>query len=452
MVIAERIAHPQLPNEVTGEDLKTRLVNVNVDRAKDALHGVGKSAEHIMAQEITVGPFNGELSSGEVKNFLSSDEITVYACGRDEAKRGNLSPTLDYALKSTQNAGNVRFCDANSSDNSVALAQSKGIDTIRRSDIWPEAIDVKRMSKILALPETVVAGKEMSGYPPLRKGIDITVARISMLRDMLKKKGTSYAAFIDTDLKSIPGGAVAGMLEQDDLEKIYIPLELSAAGLLALNSRTDQNMWAVFTGSEHRNNETIFGVFNAIASKAGHLWLDDQQRSIAKVLGMYPGFITHPLTGELIVSTLTELQAMGATGQCVEVARLLSLAGGHVEKYGLPNSGNLETNHSLIGNALRGKQQRIDEPQPDEKEWWMIGSVLPAFIQTVSDYAIAVRKLPHQFNLDDYELLNRSFNQRASGIGSRLNNVTQRREVDEYPMERVIPPVALLYKEGIIKI
>lgn len=440
----------------TGEDLKRSLVAVDPTRSRDALHGVEESPYSRFAAEATVGPYNGELKEKPVRDFLSDPEqVIVIGCGRNEAARGNLGPNLSYMHQATNGAGNVLYIDANSTDRSVIIAREKGVHTLRRGDVFPDVVDKQRLAEILSLPPEVLDGKDIPGQTPLRKGIDIHIARIALMQASLRGKAPEYMLYSDTDLKSIPGGPAEERLKQIDPEQVYKPLELVAQGTIELNSRRrtrqhPDNQWAVFTGSENRNNETIFGIANMLAADATSPFLDEGQSKIADALRVLPGIIVHPLTGELIVSTKMELDAMGATGQCVEIARILSLAGKQHEVLGTTDPDRLKDMLSLIGNVRRGKQQRIDEPQMDEKEWWMIGGVIPQFFKVVTDYSIQARKFPHQFILEDYVRINRWL--ARINNSSRLNNKTQTREVDHYPMERAVPPVSLLHKEGVLKI
>lgn len=440
----------------TGEDLKRSLVTVDPLRSKDALHGVFESPYSRFAAEATVGPYNGELSEKPVRDFLSDPrQVIVIGCGRNEAVRGNLGPNLSYMQEATAGAGNVLYIDANSTDNSIGVARERGVHTLRRGDVFPDVVDKQRLAEILVLPPEVLDGKDIPGQTPLRKGVDIHIARIALMQAFLRGKFPEYMLYSDTDLKSIPGGPAEERLRQIDPGQVYRPLELAAQGTIALNSRRrkDQNpdnQWAVFTGSENRNNETIFGIGNILAVDATSPFFDKGQAEIADALRVIPGIIVHPLTGELIVSTKMELDAMGATGQCVEIARILSLAGKQHEAFGTSDPHQLKDKLAFVGNVRRGRQQRIDEPQIDEKEWWMIGGVIPQFFKVVTDYAINTRKLPHQFDLEDYTRINRWLSKITNS--SRLNNKTQTREIDHYPMERAIPPVSLLQKEGILKI
>lgn len=440
----------------TGEDLKRSLVTVDPARSKDALHSVTESPYSRFAAEATVGPYNGELKEKPVLDFLSNPkQVIVVGCGRNEAARGNLGPNLSYMQEATGGAGNILYVDANSTDSSINIARERGVHTLRRGDIFPDVVDKKKLAEILALPNEVLDSADMPGQTPLRKGIDIHIARIALMQAFVKGKFPEYILYSDTDLKSIPGGPAEERLKQIDPEQVYRPLELAAQGTIELNSRRrarqhPDNQWAVFTGSENRNNETIFGIANMLAADAASPFLDEEQSKIADALRVLPGIIVHPLTGELIVSTKMELDAMGATGQCVEIARILSLAGKQHEALGTTDPDRLKDMLSFIGNVRRGKQQRIDEPQIDEKEWWMIGGVIPQFFRVVTDYSIQARKFPHQFTLEDYIKIN-TWLARINN-SSRLNNKTQTREVDHYPMERAIPPVSLLYKEGVLKI
>lgn len=435
------------------EALKAQLVEPYRPRSKDALVGVELSPYQAFAEHATVGPFhNGQLDSKSNSAFLSDPkQVLVIGCGRNEHQRGNLIPILRYSLKSTNMAGNVLYVDANSTDGSIGAALSMGVHALRRENVLSDALtDKKTLAEILAIDERVLNGKDIPGNPPLRKGIDIMVARIALLQMHLEGKAPRYVSYIDTDLKSIPGGSVTTRLQSPD--QIYYPLQLIAAGAIELNSSfgNEESVWGVYTGSEKRNNEPIFAIYNTFNVDAKDPFLNEQQREIAKALYLFPSTIVHPLTGELLVSTSAELSSMGATGQAIESARTLSFAGGLLKAYGTTQPEVLEKANPLVGNVRRGVQQRIDEPQLDEKEWWMINGVLPTFIRTVGNYAIKTSKLPHEFDLDDYARVNRWLKDLTDS--SQLDNTRQTRRFEHYPMERGIPPVQLLYKEGLLKV
>lgn len=435
------------------EALKTQLIETDPGRSRDALVGVGLSRYQTFAERATVGPFhNGQLDSKTNIDFLSNPkQVLVVGCGRNEHQRGNLIPTLRYSLESTNRAGNLLYVDANSTDGSIDTALSMGVHALRRENVLSNVLtDKKTLAEILAIDERVLNGKDVPGNPPLRKGIDVMVARIALLQMHLEGKAPRYVSYIDTDLKSIPGGSVATRLQSPD--QVYYPLQLIAAGVNELNSSfgDKESVWGVYTGSEKRNNEPIFAIYNTFNVDANDPFLSERQRGIAKGLYLFPSIIVHPLTGELLVSTSVELSSMGATGQAIESARTLSLAGGLLKAYGTTQPEILEQANPLVGNVRRGTQQRIDEPQLDEKEWWMINGVLPTFIRTVGNYAIKTSKLPHEFDLGDYARINRWLKNLTDS--SQLDNNRQTRKFDHYPMERAIPPVQLLYKEGLLKV
>ncbi len=434
---------PQGP--LTGEDLKAALVHVNAERSLDALVGVHESPWQTLAEKATVGPFDRDtLKSSEVTRFVSDpSQVLVVACGRNEHQRGNLTPTLRYIQESGATA---LYVDANSTDGSDKVAWGMGIETISRKDVLGDMVDKKALAEILGIPISVLEGNDVEGYPPLRKGIEGMSARIALLKKKLDGNAPYYMLWLDADIKSIPHGHIAYSLLG---EQVYYPIQLAAAGLLSLRGQTG-NPWAVYTGSENRNNEPIFAAHNMVAARGASRRLDERQKDIARALGHFPGLLVHPLTGELISSTEFELNAMNATGQCMETARNLSLAGGVFAAHDTTDPEVLRYLTPLFGNVRRGTQQRVDEPQTPEKEWWMIGSVLPAFTTVVAEYCIAERKLPHELTLDDYVGLNEELAEVR--IGSQLDGPRQTRRYDEFPMERAIPPVALLHKEGIVKI
>ncbi|OGH43460.1 MAG: hypothetical protein A3J14_01375 [Candidatus Levybacteria bacterium RIFCSPLOWO2_02_FULL_37_18] len=457
---------------LTGEALKAQLVQVSPERSRDALYGVIESPLATAVQEVTVGPYNGELNGQDVKNFLSSpSEVLVVGCGRNEAQNGNLAPNLAYMQESTNGAGNVLFVDANSTDNSVDTARAMGVDVLRRGDVLTEVVDRRALAEILAIPPEVLEGKEITRQPPLRKGIDVLIARILLLQAKKAGLAPKHVLFSDTDLKSIPGGSLQkyliGMAQvenktadekgtqlKDPTEdrKVYRPLQLVARAAIDLNKkrRDGREQQGIFTGSENRNNESIFVFGNMAEVDSVSPFLNERQREIALALSVTPDLIVHPLTGELIIATDSELRAMGATGQCVEIARIISLAGEQHTTLGSSDPQFLKDVLPLVGNVRRGEQQRIDEPQTDAKEWWMIGEVIPKFWRATTEYMIQTGKFSHEFSMEDYTRLNRWL--RDSRRGSRLNNQTQTREIDEFPMERAIPSVQQLDEAGLLKI
>lgn len=454
----------------TGEALKAQLVEVSVNRSLDALYGVTKSPLALAASEVTVGPYNGELKSNKVTQFLSDpNQVIIVACGRNEAARGNLEANLAYIESCT--SGNVIYVDANSTDHSTELAQSLGVDTYIRKEVLSSYVDLEALAQVLAVPVEVLEGEDVPGQPPLRKGIDVLVAR--MILWQLRKQGNApkNVIYTDTDLKSIPGGPLERYLvelaeveneqakkngtklqDEDPYRKVYKPLQLAALGAIDLaNKRADgYSQIGVFTGSENRNNEPIFALGNMVKVHANSPLVGEKGREIAQALSVASDLIVHPLTGELLVSTDSELDAMGATGQCVEIARIISLAAEQHQKLGTSNPEKLKEQLPLVGNARRGEQQRIDEPQIDAKEWWMIAGVIPQFWEAATAYMMHVGKFPQEFSKEDYINLNKWLS--TINTASRLNNQTQTREVDEFPMERAIPSVKQLHDWGILKI
>lgn len=95
-----------------------------------------------------------------------------------------------------------------------------------------------------------------------------------------------------------------------------------------------------------------------------------------------------------------------------------------------------------------GHQLRLDELQSPKKEWWMLIILLPQMMRTIGTYCIKNEKLPQELSLDDYTRINRwlcKINE-----GSQVNNTRQIKEFCLFPMERFIPPITLLQKEGIL--
>lgn len=384
------------------EHLKSQLVQVDPSRSKDALANVATDPLQSFAERATVGPYNGELKTQEVQEFLQDpSKVIVIGAGRNEHQRGNLTANLHYALEATN--GNVLYADGNSTDGSAEVAQSMGISTLRRKDVMsPDFVDMNALAEILGVQPQTLEGQETPGDPPMRKGIDLMVARMGLLGLLTEGQLPKYALYTDTDLKSIPGGQVADKL--DPHTQVYYPLELSAKGVLDLDKRfrNDHEAWAAFTGSENRNNEPIFATFNTFKVDEASPFLSPKQQAIARAFYVFPSTIVHPLTGELIVSSEAELASMGATGQGVESMRIMSLAGGMLDAYETASPNRLPNLNPLVGNVRRGNQQRIDEPQIPEKEWWMINTVLPQMIRTVGEYCIKAEKLPHELTLEDY--------------------------------------------------
>lgn len=457
--------------QLTGEALKTKLIPVSEARSQDALHGVKQSPLGIAAHEVTVGPYNGELKSSRVAQFLSDpNQVIIVACGRNEAARGNLEANLAYIQRSTAESGNVIYVDANSTDHSAELAQSLGVDTYVRKDVLSQFVDLKALARVLAVPVEALEGEDVPGQPPLRKGIDVLVARVILWQLKQQEIAPKNVIYTDTDLKSIPGGSleqqligqaeVENQLAQQKGEtlpddhidrKVYRPLQLAVMGVFDLASkRQDENTPVVFTGSENRNNETIFALANIVRVHANSPFIGERGKQIAHALAITLDPIVHPLTGELIISTESELDVMGATGQCVEIARHISLAQQQHNKLGNLSPKNLQEMLPLVGNARRGPQQRMDESQSHEKEWWMIVGVIPMFWEVVTHYMMQKGKYPQEFTQEDYIALNTWLSD--NNTASRLNNDSQTKEVDEFPMERAIPSVQQLHDWGILKI
>lgn len=284
-------------------------------------------------------------------------------------------------------------------------------------------------------------GHSSNEDPPLQKGLDTLAARIILLQRQSQGKTKRYVGFLDTDLKSIPGGSMASSL---GAEQIYYPLEILAAGIIELGGTI-----GLFTGSDDRNNETLFAVYNNFCIDATSPYCSDKQHRIAYAFYFFPSLIVHPATGELVTSVETELSLIGSTGMGVDVARHLSIAGLLMTTIGIPGSQEIRYPQPSIGNVRRGQQLRIDELQTPEKEWWMLTAALPQFIRTFGTYCIAAEKFPQELTIDDYLQINRWLSQ--INEGSQLTSGIQGKAFYQFPMERVIPPVTLLQYAGVLK-
>lgn len=441
---------------VTEEFLKSQMVVNDPERSQDALAGVERAPLQDFIDRSSSGPYTeAELYESEVTSFLSDPkQVSVITCGRNEDQRGNLVPILEYTQQSTGNAGNVIFIDGRSTDNSVAIAKEVGVKTIERNSALEQWFDTKALAELMRLPEDAIF-RDIPGFTPMRKGIDIMIARLVAMEN-----GSANDIFIDSDLKTVQGGLLVPRIAPHE---IYHPIQLLAKSFLDLGQRIpgDQEPFTIYTGSGGRNNEPIMAMYNSYRTTAESPFLDDEQRRIANAFYAVPSTLMHLLTGELLVSNRylpghngspqygSELHVMNATGQATESARTLSQAGFALMHFGDLSSHNLAQHYPLFGNVRRGEQKRIDEPQTDEKEWWMIAGLLPQFIRGVADYCIAMKKLPHQLGIDDYPRLNGWLaNVQESSYGDRI---TQNRIAKRSPMERVIPPISLMIEQGIIR-
>lgn len=449
---------------ITEEQLKARLVQVSEARSRDAMVGVERSPLQDFAERSTVGAFDREeLLDDKVVDYLADpSKVLIVTCGRNEAQRGNLGPLLDHINESTNRAGNAIYCDADSTDDSINVARSRGIEAKKRSEVVADHIDTKALADILGVPPHVIEGKPDSRYTPMRKGMDILVARIEMFRRAMEGTLPPHVFLIDSDLKSIPGGAVGDHLPPNE---VYLPLhQMARAHLEYQKLQGDQlPIHGIYTSSGGRNNEPVFSTYNEFAVAATSPWTPDYGKHIALAFHTFPGSIGHILTGELSIYTGaqygmpgalnpngSELFAMGATGQCVETARTMSQAGFLAEVYDTSDPSQLIDAPILLGNVRRGEQKRIDEPQIDDKEWLMIAGQIPQFARGVGDYCIHMGKLPHELTLEDYQILNGYLGN--VGSSSFMDSKSQTRQWKETPAERAIPPVALLAHAGIIKV
>jgi len=438
------------------EQLKAQMVQVSEARSRDALAGVDRSPLQDFIDRGSAGPYRAEeVYTPDVQEFLADpSQVSVITCGRNEHQRGNLAPTLEYALTSTGTNENVVYIDARSTDGSPEVARALGVQTIERNQALEDWFDTDRLAELMCLPKDALFA-DVPGYTPMRKGIDVMLARIVAYRN-----GTENDIFIDSDLKTIPGGEKAHLLGP---HQIYHPIQNLARSYLDLNNAIpgDQTPMTVYTGSGDRNNEPIMATYNAYLADATSPFKDEEQQRIARAFYAMPGTLMHLLTGELIVSNRhfhqkngapaygSELDVMNATGQATESARTLSQAGFALKHFGDLSSESLANQYPLFGNSRRGEQLRIDEPQLDDKEWWMIAGLLPQFIRGVGDYCIATRKLPHELTIEDYPKLNcwlGNINECSYG-----DKITQTRVSKRSPMERAIPPISLMLEEGILR-
>lgn len=438
------------------EKLKAQIVRVSEARSKDALAGVDRSPLQDFIDRGSAGPYRREeVYIPEVQKFLADpSQVSVITCGRNEHQRGNLGPTLKYALASTGTHQNVVYIDARSTDGSPDVARALGVHTIERNDALEDWFNTDRLAELMCLPKDALY-RDVPGFTPMRKGIDVMLARVVALRN-----GSENDIFIDSDLKTIPGGDKAHLLSP---HQIYHPIQNLARSYLDLNQAIpgDQTPMTIYTGSGERNNEPIMAVYNAYLADATSPFKDEDQQRIARAFFAMPATLMHLLTGELIVSNRlhqkngapsygSELDVMNATGQATESARTLSQAGFALKHFGNLSSEALANQYPFFGNSRRGEQLRIDEPQLDDKEWWMIAGLLPQFIRGVGDYCIAMKKLPHELAVEDYPKLNAwlaNINECSYG-----DKVTQTRVSKRSPMERAIPPISLMIEEGILKI
>lgn len=326
------------------EAIKKQLLKVNFSRSKDRFRKIKKSPYQRFIEQITVGPYSHKkLGSKEVNAFLSdSNNVLAITCGRNEHIAGNLVPTLQYAQESSR--GNIIYFDGDSTDDSFDVARSLGITAFRRHEILsPDYVDINRLAEILAVQQKTLEGRLSKYDPPLQKGIDVFIARIILLQMQIKRKTPKYIAYFDADLKSIPGGSISSSLSPD---QIYYPLELLAAGMLEAKEAL-----ALFTGSVNRNNESLFAIDNTFYIDATFPYHSSKQQILAHAFYFYPSLITHPLTGELIVSVETELSSIGATGHGLEVSRNLTLAGLLVDRFGTLDLEELKIPKPFIGNV-----------------------------------------------------------------------------------------------------
>ncbi|PIZ65751.1 hypothetical protein CO051_02265 [Candidatus Roizmanbacteria bacterium CG_4_9_14_0_2_um_filter_39_13] len=438
------------------EQLKKALVDNSPGRSLDAQVGSERSPLQNFIDRASAGPYSEEeLYTPEIERFLSDpSQATVITCGRNEHKRGNLIPTLEYAQSSTIGAGNVIFIDARSTDGSAEIARAVGVNTIERNDALEGWFDIDALADLMRLPKDAIF-QDVDGFTPMRKGIDVMIARLVAMQN-----GSGNDIFIDSDLMTIPDGRLVSKIAR---EQVYHPIQSLAKGFLDLDRKIpgDQKPFTLYTGSGDRNNETIMGTYNTYNTVAFSPFLNSGQRQIARAFYALPSTLMHLLTGELIVSNQhllthngsptfgSELDVMNATGQATESARTLSQSGFALMHFGDLSSENLADQYPLFGNVRRGEQLRIDEPQTDDKEWWMIAGILPQFIRGVADYCIQTEQLPHQLSIDDYPRLNEWLsNIQECSYGDKN---TQTRVAIKSPMERAIPPISLLIKEGIIR-
>lgn len=452
------------------ELLKARIVQPNPERSIDGMAQVALSPMQDFATRSTLGPYNGELRAPDVRTFLSDpSNVIVVACGRNEEKRGNLGPSLTYHAAATSDGnggvGNVLFVDANSADKSLALAQSmeqQGVEaTSRRETLSKGIVDIAEFARLLGLSEDSLQRSLNEGpSSPLspgdvafRKGMDVFAARMLQLKARIQGRLSRWSLYADTDILSTANGPKAQVIVDELGESaLYFPLELAARATIDAqhDPKRSNRPWAVFTGSGNRNNEPVFSAINTFHARATDDDLTEQQRAIADAFVRFSGTIVHPLTGELIIDSEVELAAMGATGQCVEAARILSLTAAQLRALNTVDPDELPLHDPQILNVRRGTQMRIDEPQDLSKEWSMIVNTIPVFVATVGNYAINKGKNPVDFDLEDFARINQRL-ARPTHL-PRLDADTQTRVFDHIQMDRLIPPVDLLQSAGIIDV
>jgi len=430
------------------ELLKQQLLSVKAERCLDGFYGVSTSKYQQLADLVTVGPYEeDQLYAPAVRAFLADpQQVYVILFGRNELQHGNLPSVLQYALESTGSPRNIVYVDGNSSDQSIAYAESMGITALRRSDLLDSLVR-KRLAEVLVLEQESVERQNMLGEVPLRKGAEVLNIQRFILTQSLQGQAPRYLLYIDADLQSIPGGPLTHQLTP---QQIYHPIQQLACAILHLNAQHSEGTehWAVYTGSGDRNNEPLFVLPNLLEVEAHSPFLDEEQQQIAHAFFLTPSHLVHPLTGEIIVRSSVELNIMGATRHGMEAGRVLCITGLQFDmqrSLGLP-----ETSLPLIGNVRRGTALRLDELQTEEKDWWLVCAIRPQFTYAIVRYCIHHRKLPHQLQLDDYIQINRWL--RTIQHSAILDRQTQTRIFKDSLMERVIPPILLLQQEGILKI
>lgn len=443
---------------LSGEELKAQLVPLDTTRSQDAMVG---SSEHPMQRLVdrsTVDFFSRTTSSQErllserTLRFLSDPaQVRIIGCGRNEHGngQGSLLNNLTYMADSTQRAGNVHFYDANSTDGSFeAAGEVPGVEVFQRQEL-AKRFDAHELAAVLGLDEKVFADAHVLGNPPLRKGWDIHLARTQLLRDSQQGKAPKTVIWTDTDLHSIPGGKA----EDPDGQRTYLPIQLLGAAYTELEETYPESQpHLILTSSGKRNNEPIHAVFNTAHAMAAeydpHDRTNAKTRAILESIALFGGIHGHPLTGELLTSTESEIHAPGATGQLVEVVRLLWHANIQYRLHQTTDPEVLQHVSPIAADVKRGPQERIDKPQTDDKEWWMINGVLPQGYTVILRHIQQSGRFFDEWTLDDYKVVN----QKLSRISymSRYDSNEQVRRFQEYPMERLIPPVSLLAKEGIL--
>lgn len=438
---------------LVGEELKrAAFTGIDLrDRNEEAAQHVSESPLQAHADRAQVGPYPLELlCSSVVQKRLSNDkEVGVATFGRNERRRNFLKPALAYIRRSTGDNHNVFYADGNSDDDSAGLAKDMGFQVFRRSETM-SGVDIVQLAEVLRVDPGILRGEKIKGQPQLRKGIEDFSFRLGLS----KLQATGYQLpgqiiLVDSDLTSVQGGLMAPYLQPD---QIYYPLELMAAAMLEIEVATGRHpaTIVVYTGSPYRNNEAIMAGANTLAVEMGSPFRSVTQQRIAREIVVHLGNILHPVTGELALEREAYLNAPGATAWGVEPVRNAYLAGICAAYNGRPNVLVEEAKnvHPYSVSVDRGTQQRVDALADWAKEWRYCMGDAPQIGQLVSIYSITIGRHMYQWTLDDYIAVNAWLAQLTEV--SRIDPDAHRKVWDRRSADRVIPPIPLLVKEGVI--